>query len=129
MRFHLTTNALDRLQEAEGLLTELRLARNEPNTFRHKANQFVAAVRSVPAMVKTDYGLRRGFDAWWAATDPQSLPELAGIKTIRDISQHERVLTHADYGGFDDAITVFDGQLQFMKKFVAAAMRRFEGRG
>lgn len=129
MRFHLTTNGLDRLQEAERLLAELRLARNEPNTFRHRANQFVAALRSVPAMLKTDYRLRPGFDAWWATTDPRSVPELAEIKTIRDLSQHERVLTHADYGDFDDAIRLFDRQLQFMKDLVADAMRRFEGRG
>jgi hypothetical protein len=127
--FRITTNALDRLEEAKELLADMRGLQRDPNMFRHRANQFVAAMRSVSAMLKADYGKRPEFDAWWKLTDTRNVPALNEIKELRDRALKEGVLTHQDFGNATEALQTFQGHLEVMTALVDDAMARFEGKG
>jgi hypothetical protein len=130
-RFGVTTNALDRLTQAEGLLGDLRTARFQPNRFRHLATAFVASLRSTLFMLNADYGTRAGFADWWSVGYHALRPEPAWalLKKWRDKSLKDGVLTHTDYGTVDDALQIFEEQLRLMKEVVDYCMTRWEGRG
>jgi hypothetical protein len=119
----MTTNALDRLAQAEAKLQELKGARQEPNSFRWKAQEFVAMLRSVQEMLVADYGVPRsvrevdptrtarpGFNAWYTQTKLAGGSPIDDLRKRRNSALHDHVQTSVDFGDFDTAVKAFETQ-------------------